>query len=156
MSYTEHIAAPQGHPVSCGVRLEEGCEHILLVEDERLVRDVAAEVLTVAGYVVWKADSAAEATKIFKKYSASIGLLITDLVLPDDRGLALARKLQAVGGSFRTILISGYPERVILRNSLDVPEFSYLPKPFSSEALTRRVRHVLTLEKQRKARMNPA
>ena len=152
MSYIEHIAAPQEHPVCCGVQLVEGCEHILLVEGERLVRDVAAEVLTIAGYVVWKADSAAEATKIFRKCSASIGLLITDLVLPDDRGPELARKLQSLGGSFRTILISGYPERVILKNSADVPEISYLPKPFSAEALTRRVRHALALEKQLKAR----
>jgi len=117
---------------------------ILLVEDERLVREVAGEVLKSAGYGVFKAASAAEALQFFEQNAADIQLLITDVVLPDDRGPELASKLNAAGGSFRTILISGYPERMIAKGRGAESAFFYLAKPFSAETLIRKVQQILS------------
>ena len=126
--------------------LVEPCQRILLVEDERLVREVAGEVLKSAGYEVWKAACAAEALQLFERHSKDLKLLITDVVLPDDRGPALAEKLLDAGGWFRTILISGYPERMIAKGVHAASTFFYLSKPFSAETLTRKVRQVLSLQ----------
>lgn len=142
MSSTECVVDPAAHPISRGTQFA-GAENILLVEDERLVREVVSEVLRAAGYVVWKADCAAEAVQLFRRYQSDICLLITDVVLPDDRGPDLASKLQALGGWFRTILISGYPERTVLQTPANCSEFSYLPKPFTAGALIQKVSHVL-------------
>ena len=120
-------------------------QSVLLVEDERLVREVAGEILRSAGYRVWKAASSAEALRLFEQHHAEIRLLITDVVLPDDRGPQLAMKLQAAGEWVRTILISGYPERMIMKGMSDESAFFYLPKPFSAEILIRKVRQVLSL-----------
>jgi CheY-like chemotaxis protein len=126
---------------SLAVRLnqvEDG--KILLVEDERLVREVTGEVLTAVGYKVLKADNAENALQLFREHGPEIALLITDAVLPDSRGPELAMKLVALGGWFRTIVISGYPERMILRGALG---YFYLAKPYSAETLTRKVQQVL-------------
>ncbi len=119
-------------------------ECILLVEDERLVREVAGEILRSAGYRVWKAATAAEALHLFQQHHAEIELLITDVVLPDERGPRLAITLQAAGEWVRTILISGYPERMITKDAGAESPFLYLPKPFSAETLLRKVKQALS------------
>ena len=119
-------------------------QDILLVEDERLVREVAGEILNSAGYRVWKAASAAEALHLFEQHHAEIKLLISDVVLPDARGPQLALKMQATAVWVRTILISGYPERMIMKGACGESMFFYLAKPFSAETLIRKVRQVLS------------
>ena len=126
--------------------LAEPNQNILLVEDERLVREVAGEVLKSAGYRVWKAACAEEALQLFERHSKDIRLLITDLVLPDDRGPELAEKLRRSGGWFRTILMSGYPERMITTSIHATSAFFYLSKPFSAQMLIGKVRQVLSLQ----------
>ena len=122
---------------------EEAGRGILLVEDEPLVREVTAEVLTAAGYNVWKACNAAEALALFRQHGAHIELLITDVKLPDRSGPSLAEKLYALGGKFSTILTSGYPESWALKAGTSLGEFTYLAKPFSAELLKQKVREVL-------------
>lgn len=131
--------------VSSSPALSKVVQGILLVEDERLVREVAGEVLRLAGYGVWKAASAADARRLFEQHSQDIKLLITDVVLPDDRGPELARKLRNFEGWLPTILISGYPERMITKGACEQSTFFYLAKPFSAEMLIQKVRQVLSL-----------
>lgn len=129
--------------------VDEPNRSILLVEDERLVREVAGEVLKSAGYGVWKAACGVEALQLFQQHSKDIKLLITDVVLPDDRGPELAEKLRCAGSWLPTILISGYPERMIAKSIHAPSTFFYLAKPFSLEALTRKVRQVLSQQELR-------
>jgi two-component system, cell cycle sensor histidine kinase and response regulator CckA len=67
---------------------------ILLVEDESFVRDVACEVLQSAGYTVLAAWNAAEAMRVYSNHASEIDLLLTDMILPGETGLALASKLR--------------------------------------------------------------
>lgn len=143
MSYAAPNAVRMERPISSGSQLAESGQGILLVEDEPLVREVTAEVLQSAGYVVWKARNAAEAMGIFRQHEAHIQLLITDVMLPDRSGPRLVGKLQSMGGVFRTILTSGYPERLTLKDRLNLPQFVYLAKPFSADVLKQKVRQVL-------------
>jgi two-component system C4-dicarboxylate transport response regulator DctD len=143
MSCTAPNTAITGRLISSSVQQAESGEGILFVEDEPLVREVTAQVLEAAGYVVWTARNAAEAVRRFHQHGACIQLLITDVRLPDRSGPVLARQLQTMGGLFPTILISGYPERVILKDDEGVVQFDYLAKPFSAETLKRKVRQVL-------------
>jgi len=116
----------------------EGEQAILLVEDEGFVREVTCEVLRAAGHVVWKARTASEAVRVFRKHAARIKLLIVDMMLPDRSGSVLALELEGMGGAFRTILISGYPERA-LESKLNMLDCVYLAKPFSADLLIRKV-----------------
>jgi two-component system cell cycle sensor histidine kinase/response regulator CckA len=116
---------------------------VLLVEDEAFVRDVACEILSVAGFRVLKAGSAAEALRTFHNHAGAVQLLVTDVVLPDRNGLDLATELSTLCGGVKAILVSGYPENSVTKRGLPRQEWSYLPKPFSAASLIRKVREAL-------------
>jgi DNA-binding NtrC family response regulator len=114
---------------------------ILLVEDERFVREVAAEILLSAGYNVLKARTGAEAMKTFLKSQEPLDLLITDVVLPGQNGYLLSHELVSICPGMKTIFMSGYPEKNLDESSL-INAF-YLAKPFSVDSLMRKVEQVL-------------
>jgi two-component system, cell cycle sensor histidine kinase and response regulator CckA len=115
----------------------------LLVEDEKLVREVAVRVLRTAGYRVIKARDGKQAINAFRKHRARIQLLLTDVVLPGRNGCGLAEHLRALEPSLRIIFISGYPLTVLPDASRLNREMCYLPKPFSANLLTEKVRQAL-------------
>ncbi|MGH9550087.1 MAG: response regulator [Terriglobales bacterium] len=116
---------------------------ILVVEDEAFVREVACEILRVAGYRVLSARNAAEAVPAFLAHGEEVQLLLTDVVLPDRNGNDLAFELVTLGHAFRAIFISGYPENSVTRNKVQKPGWFYLPKPFSAASLLQKVNEVM-------------
>ena len=116
---------------------------ILLVEDETFLREVTCEILESTGYRVLKTRNAAEATSAFRQYKTIVKLLLTDVVLPGQNGRDLANDLRGVCPKLRIIFISGYPENVVTRHGIQEDGMFYLPKPFSLQSLTRKVRQVL-------------
>jgi two-component system, cell cycle sensor histidine kinase and response regulator CckA len=116
---------------------------ILLVEDEEFLREVTCEILESAGYRVLKTRNAAEATSAFSECKTIVRLLLTDVVLPGQNGRDLANDLRSVCPKLRIIFVSGYPENVVTKNGIHEDGMFYLPKPFSFQSLTRKVRYVL-------------
>jgi two-component system cell cycle sensor histidine kinase/response regulator CckA len=121
--------------------------NILLVEDERFVREVAAEILRSAGYKVLKARNAGEAIKVFRRSHETIDLLITDVVLPGKNGCGLSDELEMECPDLKTIFISGYPENAVNLN-IKSTRVAYLAKPFSVGSLTAKVREALEKQPQ--------
>jgi DNA-binding NtrC family response regulator len=70
-------------------------------------------------------------------------LVITDVVLPHMSGPQLAAALASIKPGIKVLLISGYPEDVVLRGASAEAELHFLQKPFSSQALRRKVREML-------------
>jgi two-component system, cell cycle sensor histidine kinase and response regulator CckA len=118
---------------------------ILLVEDETFLLDVTCEILESAGYRVLKARNAAEAICAFRQFQTIVRLLMTDVVLPGRNGRDLANDLRSIRPDLRIIFISGYPENAVTRQGIQDGMF-YLPKPFSLQTLTRKVRQALGQE----------
>ena len=116
---------------------------ILLVEDETLLREVTSEILESAGYRVLKTRNAAEALSVFSECKAIVRLLLTDVVLPGQNGRDLANDLRSVSPKLKIIFTSGYPENVVTRHGIQADGMFYLPKPFSLQSLTRKVKQVL-------------
>ena len=134
-----------GECKSIGTEAEipRGWETILLVEDQALVREVTCEILDSAGYVVLEADDAVDAMSIFLQNSGNIHLLLTDVVMPGKTGYVLAEELGALCPEMKIIFMSGYGERVALVKAHLEPRMSHLSKPFSVQALLRKVRDLL-------------
>ena len=120
-----------------------GTETILLVEDEREVREVAREFLDMSGYTVLEARDGSEAIKLAKKYPGPIHLLMTDMVMPGIGGRELVRQLSVERRDLRVIFMSGYTEYAVLQQGELERGAVLLPKPFSREVLARTVREVL-------------
>ncbi len=116
-----------------------GHETVLLVDDDPGVRVVASRGLEQYGYRVLTAASAAQATTLAAERGNEIGLLVTDIMMPGQRGPGLAQELVADWPHLRVLFISGYPgddESDLVRRA------PYLGKPFTPDELARAVRSV--------------
>jgi len=86
-----------------------GSETILLVEDEKSVRDLARTLLQRHGYHVLEAESGVQALAVWEKHAAEIDLLLTDIVMPEGvSGRDLAQKLRSSRPDLKVIFTSGY------------------------------------------------
>jgi CheY-like chemotaxis protein len=119
---------------------------ILVVEDEDFVREIIGEVLQAEGYRVLKARTAAEARIAVSRFGDRLNLLLTDVVLPDQGGIALAGHCRSVNADLPVLFMSGYPEATFSSTARECKGYSYLSKPFSAERLLREVRHALAKE----------
>jgi len=120
-----------------------GNETILLVEDERSVRITTALFLEKLGYTVLAAESPEEALRRAAEHNGPLHLLMTDVVLPGMSGRDLAARLAETRPQINCLYISGYTANVIAhRGTLD-PGVHFLAKPFTRDALARKVREAL-------------
>jgi CheY-like chemotaxis protein len=142
----------EGGAIARSVPADGGQETILLVEDEDAVRTIASAVLRRHGYQVLEAPTPGSALQLFDRYGSAINLLLTDVVMPEMSGPALAQRLITARPELRVLFISGYSDMA----SLDTgnPNISFLSKPFQASMLAAKVREALT--KQPKPRVPTA
>jgi PAS domain S-box-containing protein len=123
-----------------------GTETILVAEDDDEVRATAVEMLTDLGYRVYKAKDAASALSVIEKGHA-IDLLFTDVVMPGDlKSPELARRARDRLPGIAVLFTSGYTENAIGHGGRLDAGVDLLPKPYSRDALARKIRQVLQRE----------
>jgi PAS domain S-box-containing protein len=137
----EPLAAPAAAPPLDLPR--HGSETVLLVEDEPEVRRLVAKILGMQGYAVMTAASPAEAIAISKRHAAEIHVLLTDVIMPGMNGRELASALANGRPRMKVLYMSGYTDAAITRQGILDPETAFLSKPFTPDALARKVREVL-------------
>ncbi|HXY41493.1 MAG TPA: ATP-binding protein, partial [Vicinamibacteria bacterium] len=119
-------------------------ELILLVEDEDIVAQVASAALSETGYRVLSARSGEDAIRVAATCTEAIRLLLTDVVLTGPvNGRQLADRLTRSRPGLRTVFMSGYTENVVVQQGVLEPGVEFLSKPFTTDALCRKVREVL-------------
>lgn len=126
-----------------------GTETVLVVEDDEDVRRTVVDMLSELGYRVLKARDAQSALVIIES-GVPIDLLFTDVVMPGTlRSPELARKAQDRLPNLAVLFTSGYTENAIVHGGRLDDGIDLLSKPYSREALARKVRHVLRNQQQR-------
>jgi PAS domain S-box-containing protein len=126
-----------------------GSETILVVEDDDDVRATVVELLTELGYRVLKAKDSQSALAIIES-GMPIDLLFTDVVMPGvPPSTELARKAQERQPNMAVLFTSGYTDNAIVHGGRLDPGVELLSKPYSREALARKLRHVLRNQQQR-------
>jgi PAS domain S-box-containing protein len=123
--------------------LAAGSETILLVEDEDAVRGLMCEVLEGQGYTVLKASGGEEALRVSRGHGGAVDLLLTDVVMPGMSGREVASAIAAERPGLRVLFASGYTAEAIARHGVLEPGTDLIHKPFTPEALLRRVRERL-------------
>jgi signal transduction histidine kinase len=139
---TEEASAPE-HRTPVGAAMPHGSGLVLLVEDEEMVREMALAALLESGYTVFTARHAEEALGVAQKYARRIQLLVTDVILPGMNGVELADRLTASLPDLKVLYMSGYTDNAIIHQGVLQPGFAFLQKPFTPEALARRVHGLL-------------
>lgn len=130
-------------PAEIPVGPEGQGEQILVVEDDSILRDLAMRVLLDAGYQAVAAESAQQAIDLFKSAGKKFDMVFSDVVLPDQNGLALAATLRELCPELPVLLCSGHAEHRIQMDQIREKGYFFLKKPFSVMLLLRTIREVL-------------
>jgi signal transduction histidine kinase len=113
---------------------------ILLVDDDRAVREVTAALLRGCGYTVLEAGSGGGALEILDLEGTAIDLLLVDLAMPGMSGSELARRVRPKRPSLPILFVTGYADRAVLDG---VSESEVVGKPFMDDELIDKVRMTL-------------
>jgi PAS domain S-box-containing protein len=126
------------------ITVRGGEEGVLLVEDEKPVRELVARVLERYGYHVFQADNGTDALEVWEQHKNEINLVLTDLVMPNNmNGRELAEKLWAQSPGLKVIFTSGYSADIVGKDFKLEPELNYLQKPYQPQILALTIRRCL-------------
>ncbi len=133
-------------PVKASAKKELwGTGHILLVEDEDMVRAVAERALVRQGYTLITACDGEEALEQLAQHMGGeeqFDLIVSDVVMPNMDGPAMAKQARTQYPDLPILFMSGYAEEQ-LRNSIDLDNVAFLPKPFSVAQIAEAVGEIL-------------
>ena len=136
---TPAVPSPAPPPRSLAV----GHETILVVDDNREIREVVDRVLAFAGYQVLTAEHGEDALRVLREHGGQVDLLLTDVVMPGLNGGELARRVAVSHPALRVLFTSGYADDAIARHGVLAQGVEFIAKPYSLQALAAKVREVL-------------
>jgi two-component system cell cycle sensor histidine kinase/response regulator CckA len=137
---TEQVAPPGPRVASAAVH---GNETILVADDQRGIRAVIRAALIRYGYTVLLASDGVEALRIVSEHADPIHLLLTDVVMPAMSGCELVSRMRHTHPNVKVLYTSGYTDDAIVRHGILEPDAQFLEKPFTPQALVKRIREVL-------------
>lgn len=125
--------------------LAAGTETILVAEDDAAVRTLVCKALTRHGYTVLDACDGDEALAIANRHAGPIHLLLTDVVMPGIGARELTAQISMPHPEVRVLYTSGYTKDAVARRGVSDAGIAFLEKPFTLDALGRKVREVLDI-----------
>jgi PAS domain S-box-containing protein len=138
----KEAAAVEGEiPVRVSGRREG--QTVLVAEDEASLRGLMREFLETLGYTVLEAGSGAEAVGLAEQHPGPITLLMTDVVMPGMSARALAEQVAARRPEIKVLYVSGYTDNAIVHHGVLEADMMFLQKPFTLEALERKLEEIL-------------
>lgn len=136
-------ANPEAVAAIDDVEVRPGNETILLVEDEKPLREIMTRVLQSHGYTVLAAKDGAEALQLCHSNEKRFKLMISDVMIPGLKGIDLANKVKEMNPGISIIFISGYAGDVIGDHGILESDINFMPKPFDPDKLLVKARELL-------------
>jgi len=120
-----------------------GSETILLIDDEKIVRQVEEEIISEIGYKVITASSGKEAVDIYKAQKDEIDIVVLDMIMPEMGGEKTFQALKQINPDVKVLLASGYSVTDQATKILEQGNGEYIQKPFGMKSLSQKLRKVL-------------
>ena len=120
-----------------------GSEHILLVDDEKIIIEVIQGMLERLGYEVTARTSSIEALEAFRHKTAVFDLVITDMTMPNMTGKELARELMCIRPDIPIILCTGFSEQIDEGRAKEIGISAFVMKPIVIHDIANKIRDVL-------------
>jgi CheY-like chemotaxis protein len=118
-------------------------ETLLVVDDEVMVRHLAARMLVALGYRVLEAGSGQEAVRMLRRGAHRINGVLTDIAMPGIGGRELGETIARCWPQIQVLYMTGYPATDLMDTGALAPGVPVLQKPFTSEQLGRKMRELL-------------
>jgi PAS domain S-box-containing protein len=118
-------------------------ELILLVDDEKVLRDLGKDILEAHGYRVTTVSNGEEAIEFLRGSKEPVALVILDVVMPGLGGSGTYQRLRSIGSPVPVLLSSGLAAEEIVQDLLDGGASGFIPKPYGIGDLTRAVSSAL-------------
>jgi PAS domain S-box-containing protein len=138
----EEGAGPAGRKTAFA-RLPQGTETILLLEDDLGIRQLVRQMLLGQGYTVLEAQNWREAVRLCVEHRGPLQLLLTDVVMPEMNGPAVAEYLTPLRPEMRVLFMSGYTDNAIGDHGVLHRSVAFLQKPFTRDELVQKIQEVL-------------
>jgi len=125
------------------IKLAKGSTHVLLIDDEEMIRDVGSVMLNSLGYKASLCSNGAEAIEFFKNAWQDIDLVILDMVMPRMSGMETFLELKKINPHVKAILSSGYGADSEVQKILNAGVIGFIQKPFRRKDLSEKIAEVL-------------
>jgi two-component system cell cycle sensor histidine kinase/response regulator CckA len=117
---------------------------ILVVDDEKSIREIIQLHLESQGFEVFTADGGKNAIDIASKLDINIDILITDIIMPHMNGKDLANRICAIKPFIKVLFVSAYSAELLFSNNMCPEGCDIIRKPFTKETLLNRIAQVWT------------
>ena len=128
---------------------DRGAETIMIVEDQKQVREMTTLMLKGKGYNVIVAEDGRKALNASSAFSGKIDLLVSDVIMPGLNGKELYTELLNFRPDLKVLFISGYPGEIISIHGILKEGYNFLQKPVSIDELSKKIREILEKNKAR-------
>jgi CheY-like chemotaxis protein len=118
-------------------------QSILVIDDEKMIREMARDMLNILGFKVLLAASGVEGIELYSKYRSEISLVILDLLMPEMNGKVCFERLKIMNSKVKVIVASGMGESDKKKELEDMGIVAYLEKPYRLEHMTEKIREAL-------------
>lgn len=118
-------------------------EHILIVDDQEMLRDIASQILTDLGYKTSAVSSGEKAIEFVQKNRVDL-LLIDMLMPPGINGRVTYERVKNIYPELRAVIVSGYSEDNEVQEALNIGAKEFIQKPYSMTKLSQAVKHALS------------
>ena len=130
------MGAPSEYEVARKPHAASGLYHVLLVEDDELIRTLEIDILAASGMVVRQAADGLAALNLLLASPEEFDLVVVDVVMPKLSGVEFAQRALAIRPDLRVLFVSGYAEDQVQLEAFPAGAAAFLQKPFNPVALT--------------------
>jgi PAS domain S-box-containing protein len=130
-------------PAPRSQELSPGTATVLVVEDDPLLRQLVARILSRKGYTVIATESVEDALEKSAALDGPLHLVLTDVVMPSMKGPEVADRIRSRHPEARVLYMSGYADDVIARHGILMEGIQFIQKPFTVDGLLRKIDDVL-------------
>ena len=123
--------------------LKKGSETILVVEDDKVLRDLLSETVKTFGYTVYTAADGIEGIEMFNKHGGVIDIVLLDVIMPKLGGRETYEEIKRIKPSVNVLFVTGYGPSIIDNNVLSDNGVGIIQKPYSAEAISKKIRDML-------------